>query len=123
MSPQANLSAGEWQAHMKDFQKAIIGKMDDLLMSGKLKPYDLTRNDLDNRAKDVTADLRNLAAATGALTDLDDSNTPLMDGCKALSDTVGDIFDMLTSVCEGNSFPSFCALIIFFFEENFNLTF
>jgi hypothetical protein len=67
-TPQTSLGPEEWGGVMKDSRQQIIGKMNDLFMQAKLKPYDLTRNDLDNRAKDITGDLKNLAAATGALT-------------------------------------------------------
>lgn len=119
VSPQANLKPSEWEARMKDLQKHIIAKVDgEIFMAAKLRPGDLSRNNLDNRAKDITADLRNLAAATGALFDLDDSNSPLMDGCKALSDTVGDIFNMLTSVCE-SIFPFLFLLLSFLLLDCF----
>jgi hypothetical protein len=42
-----------------------------------------------------------LCSASGCLKDLNDDNLPLMDGTKALADTVGHILDLVMKVREG----------------------
>jgi len=102
--PPGQLSAEEWQKQFNTHKANIDKNVNEILQSAKLSPGTLTRNQLDQKAKQIALEMKGMAAAARNLADIDEDNIPLIDGTKATAGSVGDLFElMMKAVDEPNN--------------------
>eukprot|EP01125_Pyxidicula_operculata_P006605 TRINITY_DN227_c1_g1_i1.p1 TRINITY_DN227_c1_g1~~TRINITY_DN227_c1_g1_i1.p1 ORF type:complete len:2471 (-),score=884.91 TRINITY_DN227_c1_g1_i1:132-7544(-) len=99
------LTAEEWQKQFNTHKANLDGKVGDLLASAKMSPGSLNRNQLDGKAKEIANEMQAMAAAARNLAELSDDNIPLLDGSRAMSDTVADLLEMMMKAVDDPNSP------------------
>jgi len=102
--PPSQLSADEWQNQFNTHKNNLDKTVGEILASAKLSPGTMNRNQLDQKAKQMTIDMIGMAAAARNLVDIDEDNIPLLDGTKATVASVADLLElMMKAVDEPNN--------------------
>jgi hypothetical protein len=86
----------------------LVTGIGDLLGQARLGPNALNRNVLDAKSRDLALELRSIATVARTLTALNDAHAPLLDGAKAVADSVADLMKLLM----GSGTPFFYIILL-----------
>eukprot|EP01129_Flabellula_baltica_P008869 TRINITY_DN3549_c0_g2_i1.p1 TRINITY_DN3549_c0_g2~~TRINITY_DN3549_c0_g2_i1.p1 ORF type:complete len:2490 (-),score=653.15 TRINITY_DN3549_c0_g2_i1:73-6657(-) len=96
----SDLSSEEWKVRVGDHFNSLSGKVNNLLGQVRANPGGITLNELDLQAKDITIDMIDLSDAVRYVVSGDESQSHLLDGAKAISDTISDMMELLLRVVD-----------------------
>lgn len=109
--PPANLTESELEKQFQATKTNLVNGLGDLLGQARLGPNGLNRNTLDAKARELALELRSIATMARTLTALNDAHAPLLDGAKAVSDSVADLLKLLMGSADAADSPSFATAL------------
>lgn len=85
----------------------LANGLNDLLGQARLGPNNLNRNQLDAKSKELAMELRSIATCAKHLSSLNPDKVPLLDGAKAVADSVADLLKLMMGASEAPNSPGF----------------
>jgi len=85
----------QWNSKFNDHKTLLNQGVSDLLGMVKLGDGKMNRQNLDVKAKDLMMNMMNMSQAARALNAHNADNAPLLDGAKAVADSMADLMSLL----------------------------
>jgi len=95
-APPTTLGEEEWKKQFDTHKANIARGVAELLGQAKLGPGSLNRNNLDAKTKELAVEMKSMATGARNLAAFNDDNVPLLDGAKAVADSVADLMKLLS---------------------------
>eukprot|EP01125_Pyxidicula_operculata_P006606 TRINITY_DN227_c1_g2_i1.p1 TRINITY_DN227_c1_g2~~TRINITY_DN227_c1_g2_i1.p1 ORF type:complete len:2180 (-),score=747.59 TRINITY_DN227_c1_g2_i1:16-6117(-) len=99
-APPGTYTEQDWHKHYLQHKANVSKGVNDLLGEVRLNPNNLKREVIDAKCKELALEMRGLASCARNLAALSDDNIPLLDGSKAVADSVTDLMKLITGALD-----------------------